>query len=84
VRITGRVQGVGFRASAHARARSLGIGGFARNRPDGSVDAAFEGPRDRVESMLDWARRGGPLPAEVREVEVEWEPPAGDTSFRVS
>jgi acylphosphatase len=82
-RVHGRVQGVGFRAATRARAASLGLGGSVRNLPDGTVEAVFEGPRDRVESMLDWARRG-PSGAGVERVDVSWEPPAGTTSFRIS
>ena len=76
VRVSGRVQGVGFRFATQARAASLGLGGSVRNRADGSVEAVFEGQRDRVESMLDWCRRG-PSGAWVEDVEVVWEQPTG-------
>jgi acylphosphatase len=79
--VRGRVQGVGFRYDAAARARSLGVGGWVRNRSDGTVEAVFEGPSDRVESLLDWCRRG-PAGARVDAVEAEREPPAGETGFR--
>ena len=82
-RIRGRVQGVGFRATARMRAGALGIAGSVRNLPDGTVEAVFEGPRDRVESMLDWAARG-PSGAAVDRVDVDWEPPAGETGFAAS
>lgn len=78
----GRVQGVGFRQDALRRARSLDVGGFVRNRPDGTVEAAFEGPRDRVESMVEWCRHGPPG-ARVDEVEVAAEPPRGERGFRL-
>jgi acylphosphatase len=58
VRIRGRVQGVFFRAEASERARSLGLAGWVRNCPDGSVEAVFEGEDERVASMVDWCRRG--------------------------
>jgi acylphosphatase len=80
--VRGFVQGVGFRASARARAVSLGLAGWVRNCGDGSVEAVFEGERDRVESMLDWCRRG-PAGARVDEVEASWEPPVGDGGFSV-
>jgi acylphosphatase len=82
VRISGRVQGVFFRAEARDRARSLGIGGWIRNAPDGSVEAVFEGEEPRVESLLAWCRRG-PAGADVEEVEVAWEPPRDESGFSV-
>jgi acylphosphatase len=82
VQIRGRVQGVGFRYSVLARARSLGLGGWVRNRTDGSVEAAFEGDDERVRSMVDWCRRG-PAGAEVRTIDVEWTEPEGESVFRV-
>ncbi len=80
--VRGLVQGVGFRASARARAVSLGLGGWVANRPDGAVEAVFEGDRDRVESMLDWCRRG-PAGSRVDSVETEWEEPRGGDGFQV-
>jgi acylphosphatase len=80
--VTGFVQGVSFRFEARARAGSLGVAGWIRNEPDGSVAAVFEGPRERVESMVDWCRRG-PSGARVDDVEVAWEQPEGDAGFRV-
>jgi len=74
--IDGRVQGVFFRTEARARAGSLGVAGWVRNRPDGAVEAAFEGPRDAVESMVRWCERG-PAGARVDTVDVTWEQPEG-------
>ena len=82
VQVRGRVQGVFFRAKARARAESLGLAGWIRNLPDGRVEAVFEGEDERVESMVDWCRRG-PAGAEVEAVDVEREEPVGETSFRV-
>ena len=82
VRVRGRVQGVFFRAETRARAESLGVGGWARNASDGSVEAVFEGDEERVESMVDWCRRG-PGGARVDGVEVAREEPAGDSVFRI-
>jgi acylphosphatase len=82
VRVHGRVQGVFFRAEAQQRARSLRLGGWVRNCPDGSVEAVFEGDGDRVESMVEWCRRGPPGAA-VDDVDVKWEQPAGEAGFRV-
>jgi acylphosphatase len=76
----GRVQGVFFRAETRDRARSLGLSGWVRNVPDGSVEAVFEGERERIESILDWCRRGPGL-AEVEDVDVDWEQPRGEEGF---
>jgi acylphosphatase len=78
--IRGRVQGVFFRAETRDRARSLGLSGWVRNVPDGSVEAVFEGERERIESILDWCRRGPGL-AEVEDVDVDWEQPRGEEGF---
>ena len=80
--VRGRVQGVFFRAETRTRATSLGLGGWVRNNADGSVEAAFEGDRDRVESMIEWCRRGPPH-AYVEDVEVTWEAPHGEPRFAV-
>ena len=69
VRITGRVQGVGFRAWTERQANALGLSGWVRNRPDGSVEALFSGPEDAVETMLA-ACRQGPRLAAVDKVEA--------------
>jgi acylphosphatase len=53
-----------------------------RNLPDGSVEAVFEGDPERVESMIDWSRRG-PAGARVEDVEVDWEEPTGEQGFAV-
>jgi acylphosphatase len=82
IRVEGRVQGVGFRAGAYSRARSLQVAGWVRNNPDGSLEAELEGPRDRVESLLDWFRRG-PRGADIEDVEVEWRKPTGTALFTI-
>jgi acylphosphatase len=82
VRVSGRVQGVFFRAETQSRARSLGLAGWVRNAPDGSVEAVFEGPAERVRSMLDWCRRG-PSHATVDDVTVDWEEPHDEDDFRI-
>jgi acylphosphatase len=83
VRISGAVQGVGFRYEARDRARSLGLAGFVTNLPDGTVEGAFEGPSERVESMLEWCR-SGPGGAEVADLEVDWEEPRGEMGFWIT
>jgi acylphosphatase len=74
------VQGVFFRAETERRARSLDLAGWVRNNPDGTVEAAFEGERERVESMVDWCSRG-PALSEVEGVDVDWEEPRDDYGF---
>lgn len=80
--VRGRVQGVFFRAEARARANSLGVMGWVQNRPDGTVEAVFEGPEERVASMVRWCEQG-PAGARVDAVAVTREQPAGDTAFEV-
>lgn len=81
--VSGRVQGVFFRATCAERARAAGLGGFVRNRRDGRVEAAFEGAADAVDAMVAWCREGPPF-AVVEEVEVHRETPVGDVGFRVT
>jgi acylphosphatase len=78
--VSGRVQGVFFRATCARRARALGLGGSVRNMPDGSVEAVFEGPSADVEAMVAWCRSGPEL-ARVDEVEVHEEPLTGIRTF---
>jgi acylphosphatase len=80
--VRGRVQGVFFRTETRNRAGSLGLAGWVRNNADGTVEAVFEGDRERVESMVDWSRRG-PAHAKVDDVEVTWEDPQGEAGFAV-
>jgi acylphosphatase len=82
VRVEGRVQGVWFRGATQAQARALGLAGWVRNRPDGSVEAVFEGPSAAVERVLAFCRRGPPA-AQVERVEVADEPPEGLRGFDV-
>ena len=69
--VSGRVQGVWFRSSTREVALSLGLTGYVCNRPDGSVEAVFEGPEDRVRRAVEWCRHG-PGPARVDSVDVSW------------
>lgn len=68
--VTGRVQGVGFRAFLVREANALGLEGWARNRSDGSVEALAAGPEAAVGALLDAARRGPPA-ARVDDVRQE-------------
>ena len=69
-RVSGRVQGVFYRASTRARAQALGVTGHARNLPDGSVEVLACGEPAAVEALCEWLRQGPPA-AEVTGVEVE-------------
>jgi len=60
LRITGLVQGVGYRAAFHRRAMQLGLSGWVRNRNDGSVEALVDGDAAALHQIEDWARRGPP------------------------
>jgi acylphosphatase len=67
--ITGKVQGVGYRDFLERQAKALGLGGWVRNRRDGSVEAVVVGPASSVETIIVACRRGPPAAA-VREVQV--------------
>lgn len=77
VYISGKVQGVFFRAYTKEEADKLGIKGWVRNLPDGRVEALFEGPAEAVEEMIKWCHRGSPS-SKVTSVEVEEEPYRGE------
>ncbi len=83
LRIYGIVQGVFFRSTMRDKAYELGVTGWVRNLPDGSVEAVIEGPEDKVKELIRWAHRGPPL-ARVEKVEVEWEEYKGEfKDFRI-
>lgn len=79
LKISGRVQGVGFRYSMSKEAERLGVTGWVRNRRDGTVEAVLDGAADAVDAILAWARRG-PLGAQVTDVQVA-ETPESFESF---
>ena len=76
------MQGVSFRALTCDRARARGVAGWIQNRPDGAVEAVFEGPEDAVGSLVDWCRRG-PAGAVVESVDVGWEAPRSERGFAI-
>lgn len=79
---TGQVQGVSFRYFAQLQARSLGLDGWVRNTPDGSVEAVVEGEPEAARSFATWAQTG-PSGATVDSVETEEESPQGERGFRI-
>jgi acylphosphatase len=81
--VSGRVQGVYYRASTQQQARCLAVAGWVRNRPDGSVEAWLEGAPDAVEALLAWMRRG-PEGARVTDVTVTEGRPRNDADFVVT
>ncbi len=80
--ISGRVQGVGYRAHTESMALSLGINGWVRNLRTGQVEAVFEGSEAVVDRMVQWCYRGSPA-AQVDQVDVQEEDPLGEMSFRI-
>jgi acylphosphatase len=82
VRIAGMVQGVSFRAYTRQQAEGLGVTGWVRNEPDGSVAGHFEGSDDAVDALVAWCRHG-PAYAEVDEVEVTHAETTGASGFVV-
>jgi acylphosphatase len=82
VLVSGRVQGVFFRDTCRRLAEEHAVAGWARNLPDGRVEAVFEGPADDVARLVDWTRHG-PRHAIVDHIEVQAEPPEGLTGFLI-
>lgn len=80
--VTGRVQGVSFRAYTVREALRAGLSGWVRNLDDGRVEAAFEGDDASVRSLVDWCSRGSPG-ARVDGVEVVWEDARREQGFVV-
>jgi acylphosphatase len=80
--VHGRVHGVGFRVSVARAAQLRGVAGWARNRPDGTVEVVLEGDDDAVESVVRFCR-DGPRAAAVTQVEVTSEEPKGLGTFEI-
>ena len=81
--VSGKVQGVYFRATTREEARERGVTGWVRNLDDGRVESVFEGERGDVESMVEFCHEGSSA-ARVKDVEVEWEDaPGGFGGFEI-
>jgi acylphosphatase len=78
--VSGRVQGVGFRAAVSRHARTRGVAGWVRNLPTGEVEAVFEGDEAAVDGMVRFCG-DGPRGAVVDDVDVVEESPVGETGF---
>jgi acylphosphatase len=82
--ISGRVQGVFFRVETQRAANRIGVSGWVRNRRDGTVEAVFEGDRDRLDAVLQWCKEGPPH-ANVIDVNVTWNDYTGEfQSFEIT
>ncbi len=77
VRIWGVVQGVGYRYFVRQQATSLGLSGYVRNLPDGSVEVVAEGDRSLIHALIDELKIG-PRYAHVERMDVAWEEPRKD------
>ena len=75
--ITGRVQGVFFRVETQRAARQFGVTGWVRNKRDGSVEAAAEGTKTDVQSLIQWCHTGPPN-ARVDDVKISWQEHSGE------
>ena len=80
--VSGTVQGVYYRANTRDTAREYGVDGWVRNLKDGRVEAVFEGDDPDVEAMIEWCHTGSPQ-AVVDDVDVEYEPPEGESGFEI-
>nr|WKN39069.1 acylphosphatase [Tunicatimonas sp. TK19036] len=82
IHVTGVVQGVFYRASTQEKAQALGLCGWVRNEPDGSVLICAEGDANALQQLINWCHQG-PSRAEVDEVRVQEREETGLTDFRV-
>ena len=80
--VSGKVQGVYYRATTRDTAREEGVDGWVKNLDDGRVEAVFEGAEDAVESLIEFCHEGSPA-ADVEDVEVEYEDPQGEDGFEI-
>lgn len=72
IKVTGHVQGVFFRAGVKTEAERLGLNGWVRNEPDGSVKIVAEGEGENLQKLIEWCRKGTKW-ARVDKVQIEWQ-----------
>lgn len=77
--VSGRVQGVFFRAKTQEKAQQLGVTGWVKNLAEGRVEAVFEGEKPQVEQLVKWAKKG-PSGAIVNDLDLSWEEYQGEFS----
>lgn len=82
--VSGRVQGVSYRASTAHEARRLGLVGWVRNLPDGSVELEAEGPSDLVDQLLTWCHAGPPAARVMNVLVEEREATGADQAFAIT
>lgn len=83
IKVTGRVQGVFYRAHAEEKARQLKLTGYAKNLPDGSVEILIQGSEEEIKKFINWCQDGSPS-ATVDRVKVQWgEVGSPCTDFRI-
>ncbi len=82
IKVTGRVQGVFYRASAREKAMAIGLKGFVRNEPDGSVYAEAEGNEEQLNEWIAWCRQGPPRAA-VSNLIITESDPVGFVKFEI-
>ncbi len=80
--VRGRVQGVWYRAGTREEALKLGLCGWAKNCPDGTVEIHAEGEKESLEMLIKWCRIGPPA-AEVSSLDIEWVEPQGLVTFEI-
>ncbi len=82
LKISGRVQGVWYRASTERKAKELGICGFVQNEPNGDVYAECEGTEAQLNALIAWCKKGPPL-AKVSDIKIEKGEILGFDSFSI-
>jgi acylphosphatase len=82
--VSGRVQGVSFRATTRTEARRLGLVGWVKNRDDGSVELEAEGPDEMVAALIQWCQHGPPTARVARVAVDDLAPTGADGEFRVT
>ncbi len=83
LKIYGKVQGVYFRSFTQDKAHQLGLSGWVKNMPDGTVETVAEGEEENLNEYMQWCKKGPPA-ARVEEIREKWEEPTGEfKGFRI-